>query len=256
MNDVIRKLLPRPLREYIATMERRVARLEAQIAFDPALESGVGIRPYEAGQLSAFNGQTGRKQIFDEVVSRIPFAYIVETGAWRGDTTGYMAQVSRLPVFTCELNHQMFRIASSRLSEVNGVSITLADSRRFLQDLARDKSFTAQRAFFYLDAHWHADLPLHDELTIVAREWRDFVVMIDDFKVVGDGGYGFDTYGPGKELTIESINTILAGRHLTAYFPTMSASGETGHKRGCIVLASKSCSDRLSGITSLRRHKL
>ena len=55
--------------------------------------------------------------------------------------------------------------------------------------------------FVYLDAHWAEELPLAEELCIVASAWTRCVVMVDDFQVPGDSGYAYDDYGPGLALT-------------------------------------------------------
>lgn len=44
------------------------------------------------------------KRMFWELMAAIPFDAIVETGTWLGDTTGYMAQAARRPVYSCEVN--------------------------------------------------------------------------------------------------------------------------------------------------------
>ncbi len=72
--------------------------------------------------------------------------------------------------------------------------------------------------FIYLDAHWEDDLPLAEELRIIAGAWRSAVVMIDDFQVSDDDGYGFDDFGPGKALTQSYLpKEDLAGWEL--YYP-------------------------------------
>jgi hypothetical protein len=54
--------------------------------------------------------------------------------------------------------------------------------------------------FFHLDAHWEGDLPLQEEIEIILGRFPNFLIMIDDFRVPGDSGYGFDDYGRGKML--------------------------------------------------------
>ncbi|MEM6886455.1 MAG: hypothetical protein AAF571_15645, partial [Verrucomicrobiota bacterium] len=66
-----------------------------------------------------------------------------------------------------------------------------------------------------------------------------------------DEGYGYDDYGEGKALTLELLQQLdLSG--LTAYFPTLPSSEETGAKKGCVVLAtSESARQRLDSISTL-----
>ena len=106
------------------------------------------------------------------------------------------------------------------------------------------------RALFYLDAHWRNDLPLVEELNIILQSEIDAVVMIDDFKVPFDAGYGYDDYGLGKSLRLE-ILAYLASMNVRIFFPRLAAAEETGAVRGVCVL-SGSLAAELSTCTSLR----
>lgn len=197
------------------------------------------------------NGQHGRldlcRQLFD--VFR-PIA-IVETGTFRGTTTKFFAQFG-VPVFTVEFDprYHAFALANTRADQ-GLIQITLGDSRSFLRELAGDPSTPKDRVFFYLDAHWSADLPLAEEITVIFSNWRRSVVMIDDFQVPGDS-YGYDDYGPGIALDSDYLDAV--GRSdLRKFYPAMPADQETGGRRGCIVL----CNDRetqemLTGLSLLR----
>jgi hypothetical protein len=48
-------------------------------------------------------------------------------------------------------------------------------------------------------------LPLVDEIALAFRHWPEAVVMIDDFAVPGDPGYGFDVYGAGQALRLDYL---------------------------------------------------
>ena len=56
--------------------------------------------------------------------------------------------------------------------------------------------------FIYLDAHWNDDLPLPEEIDIIAKDLRNFFIFVDDFQQP-DAGYGFDRYENGNELTLD-----------------------------------------------------
>lgn len=114
----------------------------------------------------------------------------------------------------------------------------MGDSRELLRRLARDVTVPKDRVFFYLDAHWGDDLPLREELAIIGKAWSKPVLLIDDFEVPGDPGYGFDDYGPGKTLTM----SYLACDELQGYaclVPALRSDDETGACRGCVVLVAK-----------------
>jgi hypothetical protein len=182
----------------------------------------------------AFNGQCFRQLIVTELLSRCEFSAIVETGTFRGTTTLFFVKNTFLPVFTVEFDATSFAFARHRLRKHSRVVIQRDDSRSFLKHLpiAADAS-----VFFYLDAHWNADLPLEEEVNYIAAAYEKFVLMIDDFEVPGDPGYAFDDYGRGKQLSLRDFPFHKNAR-LECYFPRCPSQLESGAKRGCVVLAS------------------
>ncbi len=183
-----------------------------------------------------FNAQTFRQQIFLELIRNIEFSAIVETGTFRGTTTEYLHESSGVPVYTVEEIPRYYGYAKARFLLNGKIIVRRGDSRKFLMKIA-GKSRLAQRSvFFYLDAHGNEYLPLREEMEIIFDNWRDAVVMIDDFKVPGDDLYDYDDYGIGKVLSLEYLDS-LSHLKLEAFFPAMSAELETGQKRGCVVLA-------------------
>jgi hypothetical protein len=121
------------------------------------------------------------------------------------------------------------------------------DSRRFLANLPllRDT-----RTFFYLDAHWHKDLPLRDETEFIMRNFDSFVIMIDDFEVPGDPGYTFDDYGPGKRLSLSDFPFHNDNR-IFSYRPARPSSRESGIRRGCIILVSSDLKPQVDSLRTL-----
>ena len=132
------------------------------------------------------------------------------------------------------------------------MQIEFGDSRRMLRRLSQRVGIGEKTALFYLDAHWDEDLPLAEEITIVARNWGRAVVVIDDFCVPDDQGYGWDDYGPGKQLESSYLRIEdIAG--WTFFYPTAPAKAETGPRRGYIVLVCPELVQAVSGIQELRR---
>ena len=79
--------------------------------------------------------------------------------------------------------------------------------------------------------------------------------MIDDFCVPDDSGYEFDDYGEGKILNLSYLSRVIEAHNLSVYFPAKPSNFETGAKRGCVVLISKSLSARFKkSVTSLREY--
>jgi hypothetical protein len=182
-----------------------------------------------------FNGQKFRQRIFFDIHYCFPIKAIVETGTFRGTTTALFAATS-LPVYTTELHPRYFSYSKMHfMFNRNIIHLYKNDSRSFLRELENDSSVSKEDVFFYLDAHWGADLPLREELEIIFSKWKRPVIMIDDF-CVPNKNYEFDDYGPEKTLNLSYINPIVSANKLAVFFPAIDASEETGSKRGSVVL--------------------
>jgi len=217
---------------YLKALKRRIGALETVV--DVLLANPV----YEPDPYTAFNGQIGRQRIFEKIVGPRRFDRIVETGTFIGNTAGWMNHVTGLPVHSSEINRQFHLLARKRLATRKDIHLELGDSVDCLRRVA-NSPLAGECVFFYLDAHWYDSLPLADELRLIAGHWRDFVVMVDDFEVPGDDGYGFDDYGFRRSLTIGCFGKVFRELELLAYSPALPSAQETGARSGCVVLAKK-----------------
>lgn len=196
-------------------------------------------------QTTGFNSQNNRKKIFKELTDAVNFESIIETGTFLGDTTYWMSLNSNLPVYTTEANSVFYGISKARLFYNQKIILYNLDSREFLKILSDTTDVYDKKVFIYLDSHWYKDLPLRDEMSFICDNSKDFVVMIDDFKVPGDEGYEYDDYGDDNILEIEYLKDILEKYNISVYFPSLHSSEETGAKRGCVVLTNLSNSDTI-----------
>jgi hypothetical protein len=188
--------------------------------------------------IRGFNAQTARQSLFWEIIANIrPYA-IIETGTCFGTTTEFMSRTG-LPVYSIEASPRYYRIARARLWRKRNIQLLCGDSRTALRKLFDGPlhPLCSRALFFYLDAHWNVDLPLAEEIDIVFRQCPSAVVMIDDFRVPSDAGYGYDDYGPGKALVSDYIQPAVLAHHLGAFYPSSPSAVESGARRGCIVLA-------------------
>ena len=218
------------------------------------LETGIRVLinspSYVHSEEIGFNGQVGRKQIFKDLLREFRFFQIIETGTYLGDTTGYMAKTAGIPVFSCEKNNRLHDLSKMRLKDISSVYLFNKDSREFLLKLSENYQITKNECFIYLDAHWGKDLPLREEISIVASRWERFIIMIDDFEVPGDKGYIHDSYG-----TLEYINMkgLRSQYDLCLFFPSTPSTEEPNPPVGCVVLAKRNeMSDRLKKLKSLK----
>jgi hypothetical protein len=215
-----------------------------------------------------FNGQTARQALFVEIITNTRPRAIVETGTFLGVTTELMSQTG-LPVFTIEWHPRNYGFVRARFWRKRNVNLLHGDSRIGLRKLFDGAlhSLSDHTVFFYLDAHWNDDLPLAEEIDIVFSRCPLAVVMIDDFEVPFDAGYGFDDYGPGKALVSGYIGPAILAHQLQAFYPStpsvadypstpMAAAGLADPdrlRRGCVVLVKEAChGPALASISLLR----
>jgi hypothetical protein len=191
------------------------------------------------------NGQRERQRIVRELARAIEFDEVVETGTFRGATTLFFSHLLGCPVHSAELLPRYHAFAAVRCAADPSIRLTCGDSREFLRRLAPE--IAGHTTLFYLDAHWEADVPRFEELEILAGQQRA-VVMIDDFQVPDDPGYGFTHYG-GAPLNLDYLPELSGWR---SFFPAVPSSRETGARRGCIVLASASLAEAIGRLGTLR----
>jgi hypothetical protein len=182
----------------------------------------------------------------------VSFAVVVETGTFRGTTTLLLRDLTTAPIATVEISARYYYYARRRLSQAPGVSLIRGPSPAAIRAMAGDAAWNRSPAFFYLDAHWLEELPLVAELTEIERGWRDYAVLIDDFRVPDDPGYAFDDYGPGKVLE-PALLAPLAQSRLSVFWPTAPSHIETGARRGWVVLATPGLvADAIAPLQGLR----
>ena len=215
-----------------------------------------------------FNGQTARQALFVDLIANTRPHAIVETGTFLGTTTELMSQTG-LPVFTIELHPRNYGFARARFWRKRNVNLLHGDSRTGLRRLFDGAlhPLSDLTVFFYLDAHWNDDLPLAEEIDIVFSRCPSAIVMIDDFEVPCDAGYGYDDYGPGKALVSGYIRPVISAHQLRAFYPStpsvadypstpMAAAGLAAAgrlRRGCVVLAKEACHGPVLASISLLR---
>jgi hypothetical protein len=105
----------------------------------------------------------------------------------------------------------------------------------------------------YLDAHRDANLPLRGELRVIFERMPRAVVLIDDFAIPDDPGYGFGDYGPGAVVNLAYLAASNLPTGTRLFFPAVPSSEESGHRRGAALLtADPDLADLLAAIPRLR----
>lgn len=199
-----------------------------------------------------FNGQPKRQEIVRDLFERLDVSGVVETGTYGGRTTAYLRTLTSAPIASVEANARFHEVAKLHLRSSSGIRLDRGDSRAFLRALATDPEFPKRRVFFYLDAHWGDDLPLAEELLTISEHFEEWVVLIDDFQVPDDPGYGYDDYGAGKALTLAYLPPGLPDHE--TFFPLAASGDEALPRRGCVVLAAAGpAAAAVAEVPSLRR---
>lgn len=254
MGATFKRLIPESWKKPWRDLQWRVQQLERRLGeADRLLDIVITEEVFAPDSGLEMNGQTGRKEIVQDLFRRIPFVSAVETGTYLGNTTGYLSSVFHVPVYSCELLPRYHHAARRLLRNLPDIHLQCGDARTFLAHLPESLPPSSDPVFFYLDAHWYDDLPLVEELESITNRWRDFVVMIDDFEVPGDPGYGFDRYGD-RALNADLLRPVVAGAHLQIFFPALPSDRETGRKRGCAIVASPSLATAVAASAFVRSH--
>jgi hypothetical protein len=199
------------------------------------------------------NDQAFRRLIVEGVISACDLRTVIETGACRGTSTEFFAGSGVEAVFSIEYVPRLFWYTRLRLRKHPSVQILPGDSRDGLKRLASDRALTGKPTLFYLDAHWGPDLPLAGEIEIVAANWSQWVIIIDDFRVPDDAGYGYDSYG--EDATIDAAYCARVGIDgMRLFYPALESRYETGFRRGCAVMTNvPEMIARLERLTALLR---
>ena len=233
----IASLAPQRLRETWRRTQHRLTALEkAQEETGMLLEILLSDAVHSQACELGMHAQPNRRAVVAHLFANMGLKQAVETGTYLGRTTNYLARTFQVPVYSSELVPRYHHAARRLLREVPAVHLHLKDSRAFLRELAGRADITALPTFFYLDAHWYQDLPLADEIDIIAGAWRDYAILVDDFKVPGDDGYAYDDYGPGKCLDMDYLKPVLARNQLRAFFPATRSKDESGGRPGYVVV--------------------
>ncbi len=256
VKQALRALTPKCVRRYFHKINQRIGGLERRVEeLDFVVDILIEHPRFDPESELAFNGQNGRKGIFFELMQSLPFRVIVETGTWIGSTTGFMAHRTGLPVYSAEIQARFHKIAKMHLSDMENVALYNHDSREFLRRVLQRDVIGAKAVFFYLDAHSYDDSPLLGEIELISGSVKEFAIMVDDFRVPGDEGYGYDHYASGLSLTLDHIGAFLEKQDLQVFFPSQPSADETGRKRGSVVIARRdSFGEKLRSLKGLRRY--
>jgi predicted O-methyltransferase YrrM len=211
------------------------------------------VRAALTGKIYYFNGQKSRARVFNALVRAVPFQNFIETGTFLGMTTDFLARTAMsrgARVYSCEIDDRHYAIAGRAVGSLRNVHLHHGNSVDYLRSLSAELSQAWN--FVYLDAHWNDYLPLRDELSLL-KEWKNTIVMIDDFKVPFDEQFGWDKYDDEREICLEHIRDAVGDS--AVFFPAYPARVEGAIARGyCMIAMSGPLQRVLDRLPSLTRH--
>ncbi len=146
---------------------------------------------------TGFHADRVLQQLVRDLIRSGSVTSFVETGTYLGETTLCVSRMDPgLPVFTCEVNERLHRIARRRLAGRANALAVHAASRDFLPGLIERRA-CGDRPLFLLDAHWYDDWPLVEEIRIITKRLAKCLIIIDDFMVPGEPQFQYDIGGGG-----------------------------------------------------------
>lgn len=180
------------------------------------------------------NGQIYRKKIITKLLNKIKFDSLIETGTEYGFSTIFFSQFVK-KIISIEKSKSLHYIAKIRLKNFKNINLVLEDSKNLKNILSKININKNEKNFFYLDAHSENDYPLLDELEFIDKNYKNSLVVIDDFQIPNDDGYGYDSFN-GRKLNINLISKRISN-DASFYFPKILSSLETGRLRGYVLIS-------------------
>jgi hypothetical protein len=163
----------------------------------------------------------GDRILIDIISSRLEESkFFIETGTAYGDTLKFVVDnFSNLTPISCEPDDTRFNVVNSFIVErCDIVKITSPEIFTFISNKYPD-CFN-QKTLFWLDAHGEYNgkvfWPLREEIEFIKKNFKDYYILIDDFKNPYNTNFNYDLVG-GIECSIDYIDDLIKDDHV--YFP-------------------------------------
>ncbi len=210
---------------------------------------------FDRWSIQPFNGQARRMSVIWQISRIFKPTVGIETGTFLGSSTPYLASMVEKDMYTIEIDQKTFLLAKERFEKNNhqkNIKHILGDSVLQIEKILCDLDPNSDRVIAYLDAHWYDAIPTTDEIQSLISWGGPWIAIIDDFKIQGDPGYKFDSYG----IVEIGPNILPANSDLCLYIPKISSALETGRRKGTGYVCLKSNESVLSSIPDLNKFQL
>jgi predicted O-methyltransferase YrrM len=187
--------------------------------------------------LHGFNGQWLRTAYLLWLYRELNCTSFLETGTRYGYTSITAQRLLGGPVYSVELMRDNYLHAALLARLVLGFNqqphLHLGDSRKTLREWL-SSALPGKCPMIYLDAHFYEDHPLAEEVRLAVQR-GNCVVVIDDFQVPHDAGFGWDNK-QGVSVDFKAIEKEVPPDRVRVLYPAYQSQIETGGKRGACIL--------------------
>jgi hypothetical protein len=153
--------------------------------------------------------------------------YFIETGTAHGDTLKFVIDnFKNLKAISCESDDGRFERTSRFIPEAEIIKTTSPQIFNYVSEKYPD-SFN-KKSVFWLDAHGEYNgqifWPLRDEINFIRSNYKNYNILIDDFKNPFNSKFCFDIVN-GTHCDINYIKDLVKG--LKVYYPNYNEKTST-----------------------------
>lgn len=149
--------------------------------------------------------------------------YFIETGTAYGDTLKFIVDnFPQIKSISCEPDEYRYKIVTEFIK--NGCDILKVTSPEIFEIIKQKYSDSFEKqTLFWLDAHGEYNgktfWPLREEITFIKNNFKNYYILIDDFKNPYNEKFSYDVVG-GISCGLDYIKDLLENDKI--YFPNYS----------------------------------
>jgi hypothetical protein len=146
--------------------------------------------------------------------------YFVETGTAYGDTLKFIVDnFKNMKAISCEPDNYRHGVVTEYIPDAEIVKITSPQIFEYVKEKYPDS--LDKKTIFWLDAHGDYNgtvfWPLREEVEFIKNNYKDYYILIDDFKNPYNDNFKYDMVG-NIPCGIEYISDLVSD--LNVYYPT------------------------------------
>lgn len=207
-----------------------------------------------------FNGQLSKAEMFHEIVAKRPMRVALQSAAFRGQTTRYLAGRFRHVVAFGDEIHDLEQ-AQKHCAVQPNISFGYGDSRKMDEAWVNIPIPLDEVDFAYLDARVFRLCSLREELTFALSALPNAIIFIDDIKIDDDPDYSYEIFPPIVQ-DLDFIKDILKANNPLCFFPARRGVDDTSlyyeqaAPSGTLVVIPRALESVTQGAKTIRPIKL